>query len=192
MASRVGSQSRWATISLETWPGLRRALARLGVVGGTTTLAQTNPQTVMASWYYALTKRSALMGNFGWQNWQRFGEVDVTISSETNRQVTSDAGFHDTWHGALGAQHRFFRSWLLSAGLAYDSSPVSKFHRTPSLPFDEAWRFGVGLQYDWSRTLTVGVAYEFLNAGEAEIANLRRGPLTGTLQGKYPTNDIHF
>jgi len=38
----------------------------------------------------------------------------------------------------------------------------------------------------------VGVAYEFVNGGEAEIANLRRGPLTGTLQGKYPANDIHF
>jgi long-chain fatty acid transport protein len=80
----------------------------------------------------------------------------------------------------------------LAAGLAYDSSPVSKFHRTPSLPLDRAWRYGVCLQYDWSDAMTVGVAYEFLDAGEAEIANLRRGPLAGTLQGEYSTNEIHF
>ena len=49
-------------------PGLRRALERRRVVGDETTLDQTNPQTVMASWYYALTDNSALMGNFGWQN----------------------------------------------------------------------------------------------------------------------------
>jgi long-chain fatty acid transport protein len=132
------------------------------------------------------------MGNFGWQNWRQFGEVDVTISSDTTRRVTSDAHLHDTWHGAIGAQHRFFRSWVLSAGLSYDSSAVSKFHRTPSMPFDDAWRYGVGLQYDWSKRLTVAVAYEFLDAGEAEIANLHGGPLKGALEGKYSTNEIHF
>jgi long-chain fatty acid transport protein len=173
-------------------PGLRRALERVGVLGGKTTLEQTAPQTVMASWYHQLTKRSALMGNFGWQNWQKFGDVDVSISSDTTRSVTSDAGFHDTWHGAIGAQHRLSKPWLFSVGFAYDSSPVSKFHRTPSSPFDRNFRYGLGLQYDWSEDVTVGAAYEFLDAGSAKIANLRRGPLAGTLQGEYSTNYIHF
>ena len=40
--------------------------------------------------------------------------------------------------------------------------------------------------------MTVGLAYEFVDAGDAEIANLRRGPLAGTIQGDYATNYIHF
>jgi long-subunit fatty acid transport protein len=61
---------------------------------------------------------------------------------------------------------------------------------TPTAPFDENFRYGVGLQYDWSDRLTVGAAYEFLDLGEAEIANLRRP--AGTLQGEYSSNYVHF
>jgi long-chain fatty acid transport protein len=172
-------------------PGLRLALERTGVLGGETKLEQTMPQLVMASWYYALTKRAALMGNFGWQNWKDYGDVDVTVSSENTRSFTSDAGFHDTWHGAIGAQYRLSRPCLFSVGFAYDSTPVSRFHRTPSMPLDRNYRFGVGLQYDWSEDMTIGAAYEFLDLGEAETANLRR-PLAGTLKGDYSVNEVHF
>jgi long-chain fatty acid transport protein len=173
-------------------PGLRRALERVGVLGGETTLEQTAPQTAMASWYYAVTDQLALMGNFGWQNWKEYGEVDVTISSDTTRSATTDAHFQDTWHQAIGLQYRLARPWLLSAGFAHDSAPVSKFHRTPTAPYDETFRYAAGLQYDWSDRVTVGAAYEFLDLGAAEIANLRRGPLSGTLDGDYSSNHVHF
>ena len=150
-------------------PGLRRALdAR---IRNGTSLDQTLPQAVMFSWYHQLTKKSALMGNFGWQNWQKYGDVDITVRSDTTRSFTSDAGFSDTWHGAIGAQYRLSKPWLFSVGFSYDSLPVSKFHRTPALPFDRTFRYGLGLQYSWSDDVSVGVAYEFLDAGSAEIAN---------------------
>ena len=168
-------------------PGLSRLLDKEVQIG------QTAPPTVMLSGYHALTDRWAVMGNFGWQNWEQFGNVDVTVSSDTASQSgTADAHFHDTWHGAIGTQHRIGAPWLLSAGFAYDSSPVSRFPRTPSMPWDETFRFGTGLQYDWSEEITVGAAYEFLQAGNAEIAHLERGPLAGALQGDYSSNFIHF
>ena len=92
----------------------------------------------------------------------------------------------------LGCSIAFARPWLLSAGFAHDSAPVSKFHRTPSAPYDETFRYGAGLQYDWSERVTVGAAYEYLDLGDAEIANLRRGPLSGTLDGDYSSNHVHF
>jgi long-chain fatty acid transport protein len=170
-------------------PGLRRALDSR--IRNGTELDQTLPQAVMFSWYHQLTKKSALMGNFGWQNWQKYGDVDITIRSNTTRSFTSDADFGDTWHGAIGAQYRLSKPLLFSAGFAYDSSPVSKFHRTPAMPLDRAFRYGLGLQYNWSDDLTVGVAYEFLDAGSAEIAKAG-GRLTGTVRGHYTTNYIHF
>jgi long-chain fatty acid transport protein len=131
------------------------------------------------------------MGNFGWQNWEEYGDVDITIRSQNTRSFTSDAGFSDTWHGAIGAQYRLSKLWLFSAGFAYDSSAVSKFHRTPSMPFDRAFRYGLGLQYGWSEDVTVGVAYELLDGGSAELAKAGN-PLTGTVRGQYDTNYIHF
>lgn len=165
-------------------PGLSRLL------GQKISLDQTAPQTVMASVYHAVTDRWALIGNVEWQNWEEFGQVGVTVESETSRSVTTDAGFQDTWHAALGTQYRLAPPVLLSAGLAYDSSPVSKFHRTPSMPLDENFRFGAGLQYDWSEAMMIGVAYEFLYAGSAEIAGVERP--AGTLQGDYSPNHIQF
>ncbi|MGE0821175.1 MAG: OmpP1/FadL family transporter [Candidatus Binatia bacterium] len=168
-------------------PGLRHLLNKKVELG------QTAPQTVMLSGYHQLTDQLAVMGNFGWQNWKEFGEVDVTISSEsTSQNLTSDAHFHDTWHGAIGMQYRIISSVLFSAGFAYDSSPVSKFHRTPSLPVDRTLRFGSGLQYVVSEATTIGLAYEFFDGGSAEIANLRRGPLAGTVRGHSSTNYINF
>jgi long-chain fatty acid transport protein len=172
-------------------PGLRRILERVGVVGGETTLDSTNPQTVMASWYHAFTDQFALMGNFGWQNWQQYSDVGISVSSETtSRNIQVSQHFHDTWHQAIGAQYRLARRWLISTGFAHDSAPVSKFHRTPTAPFDENFRYGVGLQYDWSEDMTVGAAYEFLDLGDAEIANLQRP--AGTLQGDYPKDKVYF
>ncbi len=168
-------------------PGLTRLLNKKVELG------QTAPQTVMLSGYHELTDQLAIMGNFGWQNWKEFGQVDVTISSDTaNQSLTTDAHFHDTWHGAIGAQYRITPAMLFSTGFAYDSSPVSKFHRTPALPFDRNLRFGAGLQYVMNEATTVGLAYEFLDAGTADIANLQRGPLAGALQGHYSTNYINF
>ncbi len=172
-------------------PGLRRAFERVGVVGGETTLEQTNPQTVMASWYYALTDNSAFMGNFGWQNWEQYSDLGIDIDKgTTTRNIQVDQHFHDTWHQAIGVQSRFARSWVLSAGFAHDNAPVSKFHRTPTAPFDENFRYGVGLQYDLNDRITVGAAYEFLDLGDAEIANLQRP--AGTLDGDYSSNHVHF
>jgi len=59
------------------------------------------------------------------------------------------------------------------------------------MPLDQNVRYGVGLQYDWSKNVTIGAAYEYLSLGDAETANLRR-PLAGTLQGDYSTNQVHF
>lgn len=172
-------------------PGLRRVLEQRGVVGGETTLDQTNPQTVMTSWYYALTDNSAVMGNFGWQNWEQYSDLGIDIDKGmTGRNIQVDQHLHDTWHQAIGAQTRFARQWVLSAGFAHDSAPVSKFHRTPTMPFDETFRYGVGLQYDVNKRMTVGAAYEFLDLGEAEIANLQRP--AGALEGDYSSNHVHF
>jgi long-chain fatty acid transport protein len=59
------------------------------------------------------------------------------------------------------------------------------------MPFDRAFRYGLGFQCGWSGDVTIGLAYEFLDAGSAEVAN-PGGSLAGVVRGHYEKNYIHF
>jgi len=173
-------------------PVLTGVLNLLGLTGSKLELEMEIPQAVMASGYHELTERLAIMGNVGWQDWSSFGNIDVSIDSEISNNLTADLGYEDTWHFAFGAQYRLAEPWLLSAGLAYDTSPAdSGKKRTPALPLDRQIRVGTGLQYDWNDDITLGAAYEFLDLGDCSI-NRSGGNLRGDLKGDYQKNHIHF
>jgi long-chain fatty acid transport protein len=163
----------------------------IGLVGSKVDMEMKLPQAVMFSGYHKLTDRLALLGNLGWQEWSSFGESTVNLSSTSTTDLTLDRNFDDTWHFAVGFQYEIDDPWLLSVGIAYDESPVSAIDRTPDMPLDRQWRYATGIQYDLSEDMTLGCAYEFLDAGDADI-NQNRGPLAGDLSGDYSANYIHF
>jgi long-chain fatty acid transport protein len=162
-----------------------------GLVGSKVDLEMNLPQAVMFSAYHKITDQLALLGNIGWQEWSSFGETSISLKSETTSGLTQDRKFDDTFHFALGLQYQIDTPWLLSVGIAYDESPVSDSDRTPDMPLDRQWRYATGVQYDLSDDMTVGCAYEFLDAGSAGI-NQNRGALAGALAGDYSSNYIHF
>jgi len=162
-----------------------------GVRGTKVDLDLTIPQMLMASGYHELTPNLAIMANLGWQDWSEFGQTQVTVRTTPTISVTQDRNFKDTWHVALGTQYRFLEKWLWSVGFAYDSSPVNKKDRTPDVPLDRQLRYATGLQYDWGENVTLGAAYEYLDAGKAKI-DQQGGPLQGDLKGDYKRNEIHF
>ncbi len=172
-------------------PVLQGLLNASGLAGSEVDIDMTIPQAVMFSAYHQLTDRWAVMGNIGWQQWSEFGKQDLTLESTTSTTFTKDLEYDDTWHFALGAQYRIADSWRWSVGAAYDTSPTDEDTRTPDLPLDRQIRVGTGIQYDWNKNVTVGAAYEYLDAGDAEI-DQAGGPLQGSLKGDYGTNAIHF
>jgi long-chain fatty acid transport protein len=154
-------------------------------------LGLTVPQAVMASAYHQLTDRIAVMGNLVWQDWSDFGKPDLSIADSNVSNETVNLNYDDTWGFALGAQYAFADNWLWSFGGGYDSSPVSKSERSPTLPMDEQFRIGTGVQYSFNDNITVGAAYEYMNGGDNDI-DVERGPLAGRLQGDYESFDFHF
>jgi long-chain fatty acid transport protein len=151
-------------------------------------LGVTIPQQVMVSAYHPLTERVAIMGNVVWQDWSAFGKPDISAANTTNE--TADLDYDDTWGVALGLQYAFAERWLWSVGGGFDSSPMSKSQRSPNVPLDQQFRIGTGVQYSFNQA-TVGVAYEYMNAGDANL-DVERGPLAGRLEGDYKSNDFHF
>jgi len=146
---------------------------------------------VMASAVYEVLPNFSLLGNIGWQNWTEFGEFPVGISAANQRTISANLHFSNTWQIAIGQQYRIAEKWLWSAGFAYDSSPVSQANRIAVLPIDRQLRYGTGIQYEISRDVTAGVAWEFLDAGPGPFSS-DRGPLAGTLQGHFSTNCLNF
>lgn len=154
-------------------------------------LGLTIPQTVMLSGYHDLTPAIAVMGNVTWQNWSKFGQPSLEISGATTSQTTANLDYNDTWGLALGARWRVLPKLSWSAGVAFDTSPMSKSQRTPALPLDQQIRVGTGVQYALADGVSLGAAYQYLNLGEGDL-DRERGSLSGRLQGNYSTNEVHF
>ena len=149
------------------------------------------PQSVMSSVYHEFTDRLALLANLGWQDWSQFGYVDIGVHSIDSTDITADLDFQDTWHVALGVQYRLSEPWLLPGGVAYDSTIYDGDEVSPALPVDENWRFDIGSNYDWSKDLTLGAAYELAWGGDLDV-DVDRGPLVGELSGSYENLAIHI
>jgi long-chain fatty acid transport protein len=58
-------------------------------------------------------------------------------------------------------------------------------------PWRDQFRIGTGLQYGIDEKITVGGAYQYMNAGDADL-DVERGPLAGRLQGDYKSNEFHI
>ncbi|MQM30113.1 MAG: aromatic hydrocarbon degradation protein [Candidatus Accumulibacter phosphatis] len=167
-------------------PGLSTLLRNRGGLDADIKVGIDVPQQAMASVFTQLNDRWALLGSLGWQQWSQFGQVQLGIDDIRNPvSLTGDLGFKDTWHIALGAQHRLSEPWLLNFGVAYDSGMQSG-DVSPLLPVNSAWRFGVGGEQQLSKSAAWGVAAEYMYGGTLDTklqssvpAEFGRGDLVG-------------
>lgn len=151
----------------------------------------TIPQAANASIYQQLTNKLAVMANVGWQDWSEFGKIGVDLSTaDASGGKTVDAGFKDTWHGAVGLHYRINEPWLWQVGFAYDSSPIDKDHRSVLMPLDRQYRYATGVEYTYDKDITLGFDYTFIDGGKSEI-DQNRGQLAGNIVGEYDPNYIN-
>jgi len=151
-------------------PGLSTLLASRGLLDAPVNLGVKIPQQVMASVCSQIDERWTVLGNVGWQQWSRFGEVEIGIDNTLNPTgLTTAIPFKDTWHVALGAQYHLSDPWTLNFGVAYDSGFQERGNVSPLLPVNAAWRFGVGGEQQVSKTLKWGIAGELLYGGTLDI-----------------------
>ena len=151
----------------------------------------------MGSIFAQVNDRWAVLGSVGWQQWSKFGQVELGIDDTSNpRDIESDLDFKDTWHFALGAQYRLSEPWLLNFGVAYDSGFQGSSNVSPLLPVNSAWRFGVGAQHQVSETFFWGVATEYLYGGTLDTNLQSKAPVLaggrGNVIGSYDNTSTFF
>ena len=140
----------------------------------------TFPQTVHIGAYHEVNEQWALLGSVGWEDWSSFNRLD--ISTGTGGQ-SIDTNWRDTYFFGGGVHYRPIPTWLLQAGLRYDTSPVSDGNRTANLPSDRQIRVSIGTQYGLSKRMSIGGAFEYIDLGDARIDS-------PTLQGDYQRNHV--
>ncbi|MGH9783937.1 MAG: OmpP1/FadL family transporter, partial [Terriglobia bacterium] len=155
-------------------------------------LGVTVPQSVMVSSYHEFTDQWAMMLDFGWQNWKQFGKVEIGLTgSPANLNTTTNLAYQDTYHVALGNRYRINQAWLINSGFAWDSSMIKNQNYTVSLPVGQAYRFGLGAEWQASPKLNVAFSYELAYGGDLPV-NQNRGPLAGAVVGQFPSTYINF
>jgi long-chain fatty acid transport protein len=165
-------------------PAMEALLTSRGLITSSLDLKIKVPQMIMFSVYHDLNAKWSIMGNGGWQDWSKFGQVFIQIDNPQDpRSLSLNQGYKDTWHVSLGTQYRPCPDWTFSSGIAYDSSAVGDSKRTVTVPMGEAWRFALGAQYAITPALTLGGAYEFLWSGDMSV-DQKRSP-SNTLAGEF-------
>jgi len=182
--------------AVPTFTGLSGPLGTALQNGGHLTneldLGVTVPQSVMVSSYHEFTERWAMMLDFGWQNWNQFGKVEIGLTgSPVALNTTTSLDYQDTYHVALGNRYRINQTWLINSGFAWDSSMIKGQNYTVSLPVGQAFRFGLGAEWQATPTLNVAFSYELAYGGDLPV-NQNRGPLAGAVVGQFPSTYINF
>ncbi|MEA5105664.1 outer membrane protein transport protein (plasmid) [Pantoea sp. S18] len=146
--------------------------------------AQINaPDQLMLSAVHDINERWSLLGDLGWQNWSMYGGNQISLSGEN---VQRQNRLKDTWHTALGVQFRPDDRWRLNTGVAYDSSFYRDQNDTAmTMPSGDAWRFGVGAQYQLTESGNIGAAFEYLKMETSQVSS----PL---LSGAYKNPELYF
>jgi long-chain fatty acid transport protein len=148
----------------------------------------TVPQSVMVGIYQDLNTNWAVMADVGWQQWSKFGEVDIGYQGPGGgNSLTTQLHYDDTWHGALGLQYKYSDAWRFTGGFAYDSSALSDANRTLAMPLGQAYRFGLGSFCTISKSVDLGAAYEFVWTGDLPVTqdSVYRGNVSGSYNNVY-------
>lgn len=186
------AQPNWANLA----PGVRALLASRGLLDARTDLGVTVPQGINASVYHEIDPRWAVLGSAGWQQWSRFGEVEAGFDSNNPAALTTQLNFKDTWHLSGGAQYKWSDSWLLNAGIAYDSGFQDDGNIAFALPANAAWRFGIGGQRQDAGAFNWGWSLSYLTQGTLRSSAIGRVPVAlggrGDVVGSYDNARVIF
>jgi long-chain fatty acid transport protein len=171
---------------------LGTTLQNNGLLNANVELGMTVPQRVILSGYHELSNAWAVMGNFGWDNWSKFGKVDVAVTSPAaSASLTTPSNYNDTYHVAVGTQYRLNPEWMLNSGLSYDSSMVSAANRSLTMPVGATYKWGLGVNWLKSPNVKLGFSYQVSYMGDLSI-DQNRGPLAGQVTGAYEDAMMHF
>lgn len=141
------------------------------------------PQQLMFSAFHQMNSQWALLADLGWQDWSAYSGSETSVAS---RPLQSKDRLKDTWHTALGVQFQATPDLRLNSGIAYDSSFYKNQDDTSiTMPSGDAWRWGVGAQYQLTKQSSFGGAFEYMSMQSSTVSD-------SVLGGTYDHPKLYF
>jgi long-chain fatty acid transport protein len=140
----------------------------------------TMAQLVRVGIRHQLDPDFAIDFTWGWDDWSALDSVFVSLPE---LEAPLQKNWDDTYHYAVGFELDVDRHWEITAGLSYDTNPVSAHDRTADLPVDRQVRYNFGTRYHYSESLTFGGYVNYTDLGSARISGERWG-------GDYDKNEM--
>jgi len=147
----------------------------------------TYPQLVRMGFKYELSDKTLLMADFDWEEWSAFGDTRIGLSGDASTIQAFDRDFDDTWHLGFAFAHILPEDQVFTAGIGYDSSPVSDSKRTADLPADEQLRFSAAYVKEITDQLGFSLGGTFLWLGEGKMDQTVQGE---RFKGEFSTNHM--
>ena len=140
------------------------------------------PQALNIAAFYQLDEQWAILGDFGWENWSRFGKLDVGFGATGELEV-ANLEANDVYHLGIATQYQFDETLMLSAGFSFDSKLFDNDLRPIVLPLADMYRYGAGFEKEMSEDFTLGAGLDFVWEGDVPIQATDAG--AGVIHGQY-------
>lgn len=128
----------------------------------------TSPDTVTAGVYHDIDEAWAVMGEVGWTRWSTFDAIVIDSPGGVISQTPED--WQDVWFFAAGATWQPAPGWKLRGGIGYDQSPIPDNRRTPRITDENRWGIGLGVEFNPSTSLSLGLSYAHQAIRNASIS----------------------
>jgi long-chain fatty acid transport protein len=146
------------------------------------------PDTANVSVFHQFNNKWDLMADLQYTGWSSIQELKIVRSTGVVLSTTPE-NFRNTWRISGGANYRYSDKWIFRGGLAYDQSPVRDAQRTPRLPDNDRTWLALGVQYQYSPSLSIDLAYAYIFVRDPSI-NQNEGSTAsnGLISGTYKNN----
>ena len=163
--------------------GVNAALA-----SGDVKLSIEMPDTANVSVFHQFNNKWDLMADLQYTGWSTIKDLTVVRSNGVLLSTTPE-NFRDTWRFSAGANYRYSDQWIFRGGVAFDQSPVRDAERTPRLPDQDRTWLALGVQYKFSPSIAVDLAWAYIWIRDPNI-NQNEGSTAanGLINGSYRSN----
>lgn len=130
------------------------------------------PASASFSVYQPIGEYFALLGDVTFTRWSSFDKVQIQFARPGVADSNQFLNYDNVFRVALGGHYKNKRGLTLSAGVAYDESPVPNERvRTPRLPDEDRIIASVGLSYALSDRIEAHIGYAHYFFENAKINN---------------------
>ncbi|MGI9510298.1 MAG: OmpP1/FadL family transporter [Geminicoccaceae bacterium] len=164
----------------------------------------TTPASISIGAYHEYANGLELMAEVAWTDWSTFEELRVEFDNPAQPDSVTAEDWDDSFFVALGARYKLSDTLALSAGVAYDETPIPDDTRTPRVAGADRYWLSFGGDYQVTDSISLNASYThiFVKDGDIDLVtdgtddNAARGNLSGTYDNEIDiftiSGTIHF